>query len=283
MKSIATSVLLCSAWSFTAIPLSHASGLVTDAASEPMFWVCNACTIEGVEATAALHGSGTHLVYDLPGNKLYRALCEPGDGAPIHCMANQLTSGTAYTSFLNYHALWINHFQSEAFHEALQANLTSFAGQNPGNQPTDDHTINAFDTLASSNSGYYVNQFLQQALGAEVGIIEPNIDGVKYGYENGTMSVTVTFHDRSSRQYELTKHGGGNYLPVPNTAWDSSHNLLPETAPRGYQTYSFYDDPHGYNPTNLILLLQPRALPDAQGGCEAIRWDGVGVTCVHPH
>ena len=97
------------------------------------------------------------------------------------------------------------------------------------------------------------------------------------------LTVTVTFHDRSSRQYKLTKHSGGNYLPVPNTARDSSHNLLPETPPTGYQNYSFYDNPHGYNPTNMILLLQPPALPGAQGGCETIHWDGVGVTCVHPY
>jgi hypothetical protein len=283
MKSIASSVLLCSALSFTGIHLSHASGLVTDAASEPMFWECNACTIEGVEATASLHGSGIHFVYDLPGKKLYRALCEPGGGATINCMANRMTSGTAYTSFLNYHALWINNFQSEAFHEALQANLTSFAGQNPGNQPTDDHYINAFDTLTSSNSGYYVNQFLQQTLGTKVGIIEPHVDGVDYDYENGTLTVTVTFHDHSTRQYKLTKQSGGNYIPVPNTARDSSHNPLPETPPTGYQNYSFYDSPHGYNPTNMILLLQPPALPDSQGGCETIRWNGVGVTCVHPY
>jgi hypothetical protein len=283
MKSNALRALLISAASLSSAGLVHASGLVTESATEPVFFQCNACTIEGVEATAAIHGSGTHLVYDLPGNRLYRNLCEPGGGAGINCMANRVTSGSAYTSFLNYHALWINNFQSEAFHEALQANLTSFAGPNPNGQPTDDHYINAFDTLTSPNSNVYVNQYLQQTLGTKVSIIEPRVDGVEYDYENGTLTVTVTFHDRSSRQYKLTKNSGGNYKPVPDTAVDSSSNPLPETPPRGYQSYSFYDNPHGYNPTNMILLLQPPALPGAQGGCETVRWDGVGVTCVHPY
>ena len=282
MRSSSCSGFLLLAMAFGYVDSSSASGIVVDAASEPVYWECNGCTILGVEGTASIHGIGTHFVYDLPGNHFYRNACEPGGGGTIACNAIEQRSGNPYLTFVNYRNLWLNNGQSEAFHPAYHLDIPSSAPRNPAGGPVDDGNINAYDTLSYPHSEHEVELALTSYFGTSVGIMEPKIDGVVYDYENGSMVVTVTFHDRSTRKYKLSRNSDGAFFPLTNTAVDSSGNPLPESHPSNYQVYTFYGNPRGYDVTNMTMLLSPPSLPQDVGGCTSQRWDGEQLTCVHP-
>jgi len=263
--------------------LVQASGSAADIASESMFWACNACAIEKIETTAALHGSGTHLVYDLPGNALYRNRCETAEGTGTHCNASPQVSGEVYERFVRYRALWSENAESETYIRKLDVDLPSSGVANSENAPVDDGFVNAFDTMTTSHFAFDVTQYIEQATRLSIDTIEPSRDGLTYVFQEARLVVNVTFHHRSTRVFRLVERSGGAFEAVADTAWDSSGNRLPEKLPVIYQSYTFYDNPRGYDPSNLILLLQPASLAVAKGGCRVLRWDTAKVDCEPPH
>jgi hypothetical protein len=267
---------------FVGVNAAWASGVTIDAVSEPQLFPCLGCSLSAVEGSASTLGSGTHILYDLSGNKIYRAICEPAGGATISCGATPLSSGDFYTWFVGYRAAWLNNAQSEAFHPAINVVLPSNVPHNSAGGLTDDGLLNAWDTLTYSSANNAVEANLASQIGTTVTLVSPSFSGVIYDTDGSCIAV-VTFHDKSTRTYTLNKQLH-QFEPLANSAHDSDHNTLPESKPSGFQGYTF-SDPTGYNVTNMTLLLAPASLPDdgLEGGCTSESWDGTKVSCKHPY
>jgi len=253
--------------------------------SENTFFACPSCSLAAAESLAASKGAGTHEVYDLPGNAVYRLSCEP-DGTTITCFGAAQTSGDNYNAFQAYRNLWQTHGSNEHFAFEVSVNIVSNVPNNPNGGRPDDGFINAFDTIHSSASlnGVIDNVISQEQFNDSIIYPNPGDHGT-VNFSGSDETVTCVFHDGSKRSIHHDK-GSNLWAAIPGTAKDADKNTLPETPPTsGYHTYTFGLPSAPYDSQNMYLLLAPSQLPpDGPGGnCGSESFDGQTVHCIHPY
>lgn len=251
---------------------------------------CNGCSSAQVDHVAATLGKGDHYIYDLTGNILYRfdVECEPSVGGITCYPTDTVPDASVAASFGNYHGLWIQNLRREDFTQSLQYFKGSGDPRNQLGQSVDDGFINAFDTIYEANLSPLVTADLADpnSYSGLLSLVISASQNLPTGdYEGFNLTVTVHFHDGSSRVYQKAPHSS-LFEPVPNTALDSQGNRLPEnghnTPPQHY-SFNANFPPFNYNPGNVAVLLGALP-PDISSGVSSCYWDGVkSLTCTQPN
>lgn len=265
------------------------------AQAAPVAIACNACSQATVLQLSGNLGRGIHFFYDLAGNAIYkvRTDCEPGAGGTTVCTSTPAAVPTNIASaFATYRSAVVANGNSERFKAAVSISLPSASLPGPDGLPMDDGHINAWDTIINSNYNSQVITRLSNpstysgAYGIMMSVLGPlNNPVVNFDQMNGV--VDVQFPDGSVRSYKFNKDTA-KYEPILGSAKDSHINTLPDdpnhpTPPNSTQ-YVFTGLPgwNSYDYRNIFFYLNPHGSPAAHG-CEATRWDGQNLTCIHPY
>lgn len=267
----------------TLSPTINANPVDIDVITDWQWHACNSCTFAQSSNAAAGLGHGKHYIYNLPGNQLYEfdVECEPVGGGE-QCYASSITPAADAQGYFNdYHAAYLQ-FHSEAFLVGVNYNVPS-GGPTHNGLPIDDGYVNAFDTVYGGAFDNGLRSYLMNPVtysGALATFISVLSNGLGYDIPNLSIVVTVYFHDGSKRVYTFVQNVNA-FQPVPDTAQDSQHNVLPDPDKRPGPRIFTFNGPIAriYNPNNVATLLSvsPPALPQEPLQCT---WDGIQtLTC----